>query len=205
MNRALLPNLVVLTFGLAAPVAGLGWFWRGAETALRHAAVKPPSLETEEQRIQGWDFWTIEIDSLAAELKEERARQQKQAEQLELREGRLASEQQELERLRGELTALRADIDRQVMMVAADELKNLRTLAQTYTNLSPRGAVAIVRELDDITVVKILALMKPDVVGAIFEEMSKTGGPEAPLARRAAVLSEKLRLIKVAPPNAATS
>ena len=92
-----------------------------------------------------------------------------------------------------------------MLVVAADELKNLRTLAQTYTNLSPRGAVAIVRELDDVTVVKILALMKPDVVGAIFEEMSKGGGPEAPLARRAAALSEKLRLIKVAPPNTSTS
>ncbi len=52
--------------------------------------------------------------------------------------------------------------------------------------------------MDDTTAVKILSLMKPDVVGPIFEEMSKTAGTEGPLARRAAVLSEKLRLVKSA-------
>lgn len=53
----------------------------------------------------------------------------------------------------------------------------------------------LVRQRQD-TAVKILSLMKPDVVGPIFEEMSKTTGTDGPLARRAAILSEKLRLVK---------
>jgi hypothetical protein len=38
--------------------------------------------------------------------------------------------------------------------------------------------------------------MKSDTVGPIFEEMARQQGPDGPLARRAAVLSEKLRLMK---------
>ncbi len=63
--------------------------------------------------------------------------------------------------------------------------------------------MAIFKEMDDTTAVKILSLMKPDVVGPIFEEMSSLATPEgAPLARRAAVLSEKLRLMKDSKPPA---
>jgi hypothetical protein len=61
--------------------------------------------------------------------------------------------------------------------------------------------VAIFKEMDDTTAVKILSLMKADVVGAIFEQMSVTLGSDgAPLARRAALLSEKLRLMKATKP-----
>jgi hypothetical protein len=49
--------------------------------------------------------------------------------------------------------------------------------------------------------VKILSLMKSDVVGAIFEQMSALVGTDGtPLARRAALLSEKLRLMKANKP-----
>jgi hypothetical protein len=40
--------------------------------------------------------------------------------------------------------------------------------------------------------------MKADTIGPIFEEMSKTAAPDGTLARRAALLSEKLRLMKAA-------
>ena len=51
-----------------------------------------------------------------------------------------------------------------------------------------------------MTTVKILSLMKPDVVGALFEEMSRTPDNDGTLARRAALLTEKLRLMKAAKP-----
>ncbi len=205
MSKFIQNPAVILTLGLVTGLtAGIGWFWRAAETIVARAAVPPPlSSELQEQRAQGWDFWTIEIDNLAADLKEERARQQKQAELLELREGRLMAEQQELQRLRNEIETMKTGIEQQVIAITAGENKNLRTLAQTYSNLTPRAAVAIVQELDDETVVKIFSLMKPDVVGPIFEELARTSGPDGPLARRAAALSEKLRLVK--PTNPATT
>ena len=45
-------------------------------------------------------------------------------------------------------------------------------------------------------VVKILSLMKPDIVAPIFEQMSRTATADGTLARRAAGLSDRLRLVK---------
>jgi flagellar motility protein MotE (MotC chaperone) len=144
----------------------------------------------------GWDFWTIEVENISNDLKEERARLHNQSEQLDQRAARLDAEGKELENVRAGIEALKRQIDDKVTEISADEAKNIRSLAQTYTNLSPRAAVAIFKELDDTTAVKILSQMKPDVVGPIFEEMSKGTDADSPLARRAAILSEKLRLMK---------
>lgn len=162
---------------------------------------KPPT----ELKAKGWDFWTIEIDNLSNELKEERARLRKQSDLLDQRAARLAAEEKELGKVRSDVEALRKEIADKVIEITADESKNIRTLAQTYTALTPRAAVAIFREMDDTTAVKILSLMKADVVGPIFEQMSLTAGTDgAPLARRAALLSEKLRLMKAAKQNASS-
>ena len=109
---------------------------------------------------------------------------------------RLDAEEKELAKVRLEIEALRKQIADRVIEISADEVKNLRALSQTYTNLTPRAAVAIINEMDDNTAVKILSLMKAEVVGPIFEEMSKTAGTDGSMARRAALLSEKLRLMK---------
>jgi flagellar motility protein MotE (MotC chaperone) len=190
------PAVVALLGITAGTAVGLGWFWKAADglVAAAIAAIPPPPLVDE--KAQGWDFWTIEIDGLSSELKEERARLKQQAEVLNQRTARLAAEQQELAKIRTDIEGMRAEIGRKVIEITADEGKNLRTLAQTYAILTPKGAVAILREMDDTTVVKILSLMKTDSVGPIFEEMVKTTGPDGTLAKRAALLSEKLRLMK---------
>jgi len=182
-----------------ALAVGVFTFWRAAvplvaralEQRANAAAAAAPKKE------KGWDFWTIEIENLSNELKEERARLHKEADALDQREARITAEQKELATMRGEIEGLRNEIAEKVISIRQDEAKNLRALSQTYANLTPRAAVAIIRELDDVTAVKILFLMKPDVVGPIFEEMSKTSGSDgSPLSRRAAALSEKLRLMK---------
>jgi flagellar motility protein MotE (MotC chaperone) len=178
--------------------AGLYAIWRGITPALAQmvAARAAATTAAHPKKEKGWDFWTIEIENLANELKEQKAVLDKRAELLDQREARLAAQQKELATMRGEIEGLRNEISEKVTAIRADEAKNLRSLAQTYANLTPRAAVSIIRELDDVTAVKILALMKPDIVGPIFEEMSKTTGADGPLARRAAILSEKLRLMK---------
>lgn len=185
---------VLLSLGV-----GVATFWRAGVLLVQQAAElrEKQAAEAKPKKEKGWDFWTIEIENLSNELKEERARQRKQAELLEQREARIAAEQKELATMRGEIEGLRNEIAEKVTSIRDDEAKNLRALSQTYTSLTPRAAVAIIREMDDVTAVKILSLMKPDVVGPIFEEMSKTTGADGtPLSRRAAVLSEKLRLMK---------
>lgn len=197
MNKVLTNPALIAVLGIfSGTLVGLGWFWRAGEALMAHAIASIPPPVVVEGKAQGWDFWTIEIEGLSSELKEERARLRSQAETLNQRAARLASEQQELAKIRADIEAMRAEIGRRVIEITADEAKNLRSLAQTYSNLTPGAAVAILREMDDTTVVKILSLMKSDVVGPIFEEMANTPGPDGSMAKRAAALSEKLRLMK---------
>ncbi len=73
-NPAVVATLGLL-FGLAA---GLGWFWRAADVLVTHALAVRVSA-AKQQKAQGWDFWTIEIDNLASELKGEKERLRKHA------------------------------------------------------------------------------------------------------------------------------
>lgn len=183
---------------LLSVAVGIGASWPALGTILSQAPSDDVVQAPSELKQKGWDFWTIEIENLATELKEERARLKKQAELLDQRSARLALEEKEFIKVRADVEALRKQITDQVIEISADEARNIRSLAATYANLTPRAAVAILRELDDGTAVKILSLMKPDIVGPIFEEMSRGTGTDTPLARRAALLSEKLRLMKSA-------
>jgi flagellar motility protein MotE (MotC chaperone) len=203
--KRLLPLLLVVAALLEGLAVGPYWYWKKADGLISRLAVHRKQLQTEQrQREKGWDFWTIAIDNLTAELKGEKARIKQQSDQLDQRTARLAAEKQELDKTRADIEAMRQQMDERVIAIGADEAKNLRTLAQTYSTLTAHGAVTIMREMDDTTVVKILSLMKPDVVGPIFEDMAKPGGDDG-LARRAAVLSEKIRLMKAGPPSSATA
>jgi hypothetical protein len=209
MKSKLQNPAVVAALAIMISVAvGVMAFWRTAaplaEAAVLKAAknVKAPPVVLKER---GWDFWTIEIENLSSELKGERDRLRQQHEQLDQRSAQLANEARELAKVRTELEALRRGISEKIIEISADDAKNIRTLAQTYTNLTPRAVVAIVREMDDATVVKIFSVMKIDVVSAIFEEMSRTSGADGPLSKRVAILSERMRQVKAAAKTAASS
>jgi flagellar motility protein MotE (MotC chaperone) len=184
--------------GLLLSVAvGLSVSWKTLNQLVDKAIYDRTHKAPSERQKKGWDFWTVEMENLSSELKDNLAQLNKRAEQLDQREARIVSGEKELVKARADLEAMQKEISDRVIEMNTDEAVNLRKLAQTYANLSPTAVVAIVREMDDTTAVKILALMKPDVVGPIFEEMSKSAGATGPLARRAAILSEKMRLMKV--------
>ena len=143
-----------------------------------------------------WDMWTPEIEKLAKELREQREGLREREQAVAQRESRPEAEAAELARTRREIEAQRTEISNLLTAVGLDEMKNLKSLAQTYSNLTPKAAVAIFAEMVDTTVVKILSLMKADVVGPIFEEMSKDKSEKNNQAHRAATLSERLRLMK---------
>lgn len=192
---AKLKNIIVAAVALAASVTlGATLVWRTAAPLIREKLAQRPKPVDQERKSKGWDFWTIEIENLSSELKEERAHLKQKTELLEQREARVVQEEKELGKVRASIETMRREIAEKVVEISADEAKNLKMLAVTYTNLSPKAVVAIARELDDATCVKIFSLMKPEAVSPIFEEMSHDGV----LSRRAAVLSEKLRLVKSA-------
>jgi flagellar motility protein MotE (MotC chaperone) len=203
--RLLSPLPAALFALLLALAAGPLWFYFKTDEVIgriivaRQAQLAAKAEVLTERKAQGWDFWTIEMENLSNELKEEKKRLQQQSDQLDQRAGRIAADRQELDRIRYDLESIRRQIDAKVVVVRIDEAKNLKTLASTYATLSPKAAVAILKEMDDTMVVKILSLMKIDVVGPIFEEMSRTPSGAADgssLSKRAATISDKIRLLK---------
>lgn len=195
--------LAGLTYlGTTALVLRLRWQHLGeAPTAAATSPRKPPLLTV---GTRPWDFWCAETEEMIASLGREHARLDERTHDLDLLKTRFDGEKAELDRLRGQITQAREDLDRAATALSADETKNLRPLAQTYSRLSPRATVAIFRELDDATAIKILALMKTDAVSLIFEEMARTADQNGTLAPRAAMLTEKLRLLRKSPPDAVT-
>lgn len=203
MTRILNPFVAGLLGLLLSIGIGVGITWRTLNRIVDQAIAQRAHKEPSELKKKGWDFWTIEIENLASELKDDREKMKKRIQELDQREARIVAGEKELAKARADIAAMRKEISDRVVEMGTDEAVNLRKLSQTYANLTPAAVVAIVREMDDNTAVKILALMKPDVVGPIFEEMTKTAATDGTLAKRAAILSEKLRLMKAAKTGAA--
>ena len=197
MNRLASNPIALMALGLILGVGtGVGWFWKMAvplvakARAARAAALAPVRPDAP------WDFWTVEMENLASELKDSKAIIKKREEELAARETRLMAERQELAKQRQELETLRSEISGRMIEIDTDETKNLKSLASLYSNLTPKATLAIFKEMDDVTVVKILSIMKTDVVSPLFEEMGKQAAVDPTFARKAAVFSEKLRLFK---------
>lgn len=177
------------------------WFTSQTKRLIALAAASRAEQAEAARPEKPWDFWTPEMENMAKELAEQRSGFAKREADLSAREQRLASERAELDETRRKVEALRAEIDGKLVVVEAEEQKNLKTLANTYSRLTPPAAVAIFREMDDAVVARILALMKPEISSAILQELGSTPGPAGENAKRAADLTQKLRLL--VPPKTA--
>jgi flagellar motility protein MotE (MotC chaperone) len=141
-----------------------------------------------------WYFKTEEIDKYVEELKERESALDTRQSELDNLEAHLEVEREELVALKREIERRHKALSDEIMIVRKNEINNLRTLANSYSNISPTATVAIFEEMDQALVVKIMALMKPDVVALIFEELAKNGANDPASIRKAADLSEELRL-----------
>ena len=157
-----------------------------------------PDVEKTKLPPRLWNFNSDAVTQLIGDLESGRDKLAADQKSVVTLKAQVESEKAELEKLRTEIQQIRQEIDERVLEIQENELKNLKTLAQTYSAMSPGAAVAIFREMDENMVVKILACMKVDRTGPILGEMSK--GQDKPgeetMAKRAARISDKLRLIK---------
>jgi len=158
-----------------------------------------PAVAAKDALPRFWSFRADEVDALVAELKADRAKLLARQDDLEKVAGHIEAEKQELEKTRADIVAMRDEISKELPEVQAAELKNIKSLAATYAGITPAAAVAILREMDENTCAKLLSQMKPDKVGAILQEMSTEDKDES-MNKRAARISDKLRLMKVTPP-----
>jgi flagellar motility protein MotE (MotC chaperone) len=147
-----------------------------------------------------WGFKTQAVDDLIAELTSERERTAEEHKSLETLRARLATERAEVEQVREEIKALREALDQRVLQIEESEIKNLKSLANTYSAMKTASIVAIFHEMNEDMAVKLVSLMKPDRISQILEEMAREreNPGEEPAARRAVRFSDKLRLIQTA-------
>jgi flagellar motility protein MotE (MotC chaperone) len=185
------------------------WFAGGFGTVLYLVAtvffwhpVRPnvSELETPQPHKAGpsWTFHNPEVEQLIGELKKEleaNALKEKQLNELALR---LKTERQELNQVTQAVHELQMEFDRNVVRIEEQESANLKKLAKMYATMAPENAVQIMNQMDETTLVKILALMKDTETAPILEAMGKQNEAEA---KRAATLSERLRLTLPKPLN----
>jgi flagellar motility protein MotE (MotC chaperone) len=142
-----------------------------------------------------WSFRSDDVDALVADLNDQRVKLVQRQTELDKLAAHIESERQELEKTRSDIAAMRDEISAEIPQFQESERKNMKTLAQTYSDVTPVAAVAIFREMDETTCAKLLSLMKPDKVAAILEEMSQEDKDDT-MTKRAARISDKLRLMK---------
>jgi flagellar motility protein MotE (MotC chaperone) len=145
-----------------------------------------------------WSFRADEVDALIAELNTERSKLLARQDELDKLAAHIEADRQELEKTRSDVAAMRDEIAAKIPEVQDSEKKNLKALAQTYATINPQAAVAIFRQMDEMTCAKLLSQMKPDKVAAILQEMSQEDKDDT-LNKRAARISDKLRLMLAAP------
>jgi hypothetical protein len=185
--------VLALVLGLGTEAAVIAWRLErlGPATTAPDPFAAPGTI--------AWSFLTPDLEDLRAELHQRLDEVAARERELATYDLRLRAERAEMEKLKRDLEQMRTAIGTTITEVQAAEQKNLKSLAATYSNVSPAAALAIFREMEDEMVVKILAFMKPDPVGQILEEMTRTKDGDGSLAARAATISNKLRLLRQVP------
>jgi flagellar motility protein MotE (MotC chaperone) len=148
-----------------------------------------------------WDFRNPELDLIMAELKAQKESLANRENQLKELAVRLQTERQEINQLTQSVYQVQVQFDQNVARVKTEEVANLKKLAKVYSAMTPEGAVAIFKELDDTSIVKIAKFMKEPETAPILEMLAKQGDAEA---KRAAGISERIRNSLSAQPLATT-
>lgn len=190
--KALQSNWIVL--GLIGMLSYLGTTFallRGLD--LRSFVEEPDPAEVVNTTGPSWEFNNPELDQLIADLKREREHLAEREKQLEELAARLQAEKTEISRVTNTVVQLQREFDLNLTRLKEDEQTNLKKLAKLYTTMSADGAAAVMKELPDDTLVKLLALMKEAELAPLLELLSK---PNAADAKRVALLTERYRLLQ---------
>ena len=183
----------ILTSPWTASLLGVALYL--ATTALFWHPIPPGSADAGDAVYEGagpsWTFQNAEIDQLVTELKRERELLSEREKQLNDLAARLQSERLEINQVTQQVHQLEVEFDQNVVRAREEETVNLKKLARMYAAMTPEGSAMIFKQLDDTSLVKILMYMKDAETAPILETMAKQNEAQA---RRAAALSERLRL-----------
>lgn len=145
--------------------------------------------------VHNWNYQTEQIHSLVASLENQIKKLANKEKSIMELEGRVNAEKEELEKLSSDLEEFREKIYSEIISIESSEQRRLKSLASTYSSISPESASIVFEEMDEQLVVKILSFMDSESVGRIFETMTQKSSNKNSLLLKVASLSDKLRLI----------
>jgi len=187
---AILGGVLFLLTSTLLTTQGIATDLRGVEESRAAARVNTKG--------SSWDFFNPELDQIIADLKSERDALTAQEKQLNDLATRLKAERAELDEALKGIKKIQQQVDGDLFRIKENEGGNLKRLSKMYSAMEPASAARILRELDDVIVVKILSLVKEPEAALILEALSRLGEAET---RRVAGISENLRAGISAKPN----
>jgi len=137
-----------------------------------------------------WERHNPEVDQMFQEVKREKVALAKREAELRELATRLQAERAEINTVTQRVAQLQMEFDQSVTRIKEEETPNLKRLVRLYSSMSPEGISAIMKELDDQTVVKVFSVMKESDSAPLLDAMAKEGEIQA---KRAAAISEALR------------
>ncbi len=191
LSKPLVIALIALVLMLGTQFVALKMYWKDLFPEPHKTALV---VKSEEPKPFEWGFASEYITQLERELHERIMMLDAREEELNAYEARLGTDRAEIEDIKAQVELMREHLLEGVVKLEMDEVDNLKRLAKIYATLTPDATVNIFRDLDDATVVKILFFMKSDTVGAVLQEMATANGGVADQVRRAAKISDMLRL-----------
>ncbi|MDQ8185944.1 hypothetical protein [Pelagicoccus sp. SDUM812002] len=191
LSKPLVIALIALVLMVGTQFVALKMYWTELFPDPQTTALV---IKSEEPKPFEWGFASEYISQLERELHKRILMLDAREEELNAYEARLGADRAEIEEIKDEVEQMREHLLEGVVKLEADEVENLKRLAKVYATLTPDATVNIFTDLDDATVVKILFFMKSDTVGAVLQEMATANGGIAEQVRRAAKISDMLRL-----------
>lgn len=188
MIKLLQSHWAASVVGILLYLATTGLLWKPQRSTDPTA---PPPAAAPGSNGPSWDFHNPEVDVLITEMKLEKETLAKREAQLQELAERLQTERLEINLMLEAVQRLQNEFDSNVVRVTVEEAANIKKLARTYAAMTPEGATPILKQMDETTLVKILATMKESETAPILEAMAHQGEADA---KRVAAISERLRL-----------
>lgn len=187
--KILKSSLVASIVGLLLYAVVTVVFWKAAPPAIVEGHPADGEI-TAHAKSPSWEFQNPEADALIVELKLEKENLAKREKELNDLAERLQTERLELNVVTQAIYQLQSQFDANVVRLTTEESLNIKKLARTYAAMAPDGAAPIMKELEENTLNKILAVMKETESAPILEAMSRLGPDDA---KRVAQITERLR------------
>lgn len=189
-------SLVSSILGLVLYAVVTVLVWKVPVASNDHESSQEEIVAKAKETVPSWEFTSQEAEMLIAELRIEKEALVRKEKDLKELEDRLKTERLELNVVTQAVHQLQAQVDASIVRINAEEAINIKRLSKTYASMSPDGAAPIMKELEELTLVKILALMKEAESAPIMEAMSKLGPDDA---KRVAKITERLRFYLAQP------